>query len=269
MYRYGQAILRSIYIVVCFLSLSVSVYAGDKDFPAKPNPPRLVNDYAHMLTDAQAAELEAKLVDYDKTSSTQVTVVTVKSLGSYEISEYAVELGNRWQVGRKGKDNGVLVLASLDEHKLNISTGYGLEGALPDAMCGRIIRNEMVPAFKQGNYYEGFVRGVDGIIAATKGEYTADKEDGKGEKLPAWAIILLIVIVYIVLWIMSKFRGGGGGSYMSGRGHRGWGAGPFIGGGFMGGSLGGGWGGGSSGGSGGFGGFGGGSFGGGGASGSW
>lgn len=271
MHRYRQALLRGLHIVVCFLLLAVSVSAEDKDFPAKPNPPRLVNDFAHMLTDAQAADLEAKLVNYDKTSSTQITVVTIKNLGSYEISEYAVELGNRWQVGRKGKDNGVLMIASLDDHKINISTGYGLEGALPDAMCGRIIRNEIVPAFKEGQYYQGFVQGVDAVIAATKGEYTADKTDGKGEgkRLPAWAIIILILVVYFILWIMSKFRGGGGGSYMSGRGSRGWGAGPFIGGGFLGGGGGSGWGGGGDSGGGGFGGFGGGSFGGGGASGSW
>ena len=255
--------LRYLNILVCLL-LPISMWAGDGDFPAKPTPPRLVNDLAHMMSANEVADLESKLLSYEKTTSTQVTIVTIKNLGGYEVAQYAIELGNRWQVGQKGKDNGVLVLASLEDRKVNISTGYGLEGALTDALSGRIIRNEIVPEFKRGDYYQGFVKGTDAIIAATKGEYTSDKEDKKGD-IPAPLIIIIIVVIYFVLWILSKIRGGGSGTYMSGRGHRGWHAGGWYGGGFGGSGFGGG---GSSGG-GGFGGFGGGSFGGGGASGSW
>ncbi len=261
---------RCVLALWALLVVSLPVLAqSDKDFPAKPSPARLVNDLAGAMSPGEQAQLEQKLVDFDKTTSTQITIVTIKNLGGYEIAQYAVELGNRWGVGRKGKDNGVLVLASLDDRKVNISTGYGLEGALTDATSGRIIRNEIVPQFKKGNYYEGFSRAADAIIAATKGEYTneegdADRGDGKGG-FP----IGLIIFIVIILWLASRGGGGrGGGGYMSRRGYRGWG-GPFIGGGFGGGSFGGGgWssGGGSSG---GFGGFGGGSFGGGGASGSW
>lgn len=255
--RYILAILLT--LVTAFAS-----FAGDDDFPPKPNPPRLVNDLAGIMNAEEREQLETKLLEYEKSSSTQITIVTIKSLGSYEVAQYAIELGNRWGVGKKGKDNGVLILASVDDRKVNISTGYGLEGALTDATCGRIIRNEIVPNFKSGNYYAGFDAASDAVIAATKGEYTADDEPEKGGKPGFVSIIILIIIVYFILWVLSKFRGGGGGSYMSGRGHRGWGGGPWIGGGFGGGS----WGGGSSS-SGGFGGFGGGSFGGGGASGSW
>ena len=217
---------------------------------------------------SQQAQLEQKLLDYERNTSTQITVVTIKNLGGYEIAQYAVELGNRWGVGHKGKDNGVLVLASMDDRKVNISTGYGLEGALTDATSGRIIRNEIVPSFKSGNYYEGFNKAADAIIAATKGEYTADKKDQREERnLPIGRIVLIIIIL---LFVLSRMGGGGGGGYMSRRGYRGFGGG-FMGG-FLGGSLGsGGFGGGSWGGGsgGGFGGFGGGGFGGGGASGSW
>jgi uncharacterized protein len=245
------------------LLLSFTAFAGDNDFPAKPNPPRLVNDLAHMMSSGEVAQLEAKLLEYERTSSTQITVVTITNLGGYEVAQYAIELGNRWGVGQKGKDNGVLILASLEDRKVNISTGYGLEGALTDATSGKIIRGYIVPQFKHSRYYEGFSQGADAIIAATKGEFTADESDHREKKgLPAPAVIILIVVIYFIIWILSKFRGGGG-SYMSGRGSRGWGGG-YWGGGFGGGSWGGG---GSSG--GGFGGFGGGSFGGGGASGSW
>ncbi len=254
---------RYLNILICLL-LPLTLWASDKDFPDKPVPPRLVNDFAHMMSADEANQLEAKLLSYEKTSSTQITVVTIKNLGGYDVAQYAIELGNRWQVGQKGKDNGVLLLASLDDRKVNISTGYGLEGALTDMLCGRIIRNEIVPEFKRGDYYQGFVKGADAIIAATKGEYTNDKKEDKGG-LPAAAIIAIILGVYFILWILSKIGGGGGGTYMSGRGHRGWSRGGWYGGGFGGGS----WGGGGSSGSGGFGGFGGGSFGGGGASGSW
>lgn len=263
-----QSYLRIVFALLLSVMSYTYTWAADEDFPAKPNPPRLVNDFAGMLSAEEANRLEAKLLQYEQSSSTQITVVTVKSIGLYEVAQYAIELGNRWGVGQKGKDNGVLIFASKDDRKINISTGYGLEGALPDAVCGRIIRNEIVPNFKNGDFFAGFDKAADAIIAATKGEYTADAKPKKGGKPGILVIVILIILVYIILWIISKIGGGGGGSYMSGRGYRGWDSGPWIGGGGFGGSRGGGWGGGSSSG-GGFGGFGGGSFGGGGASGSW
>lgn len=248
-------------VLLLLLSYLPVVAQSDKDFPPKPVPPRLVNDLAGMMDAGQVSQLERKLEDFDKTTSTQITVVTIKNLGGYDIAQYAVELGNRWGVGRKGKDNGALILASLDDRKVNISTGYGLEGALTDATCGRIIRNEMRPAFKEGRYYEGFSKAADAIIAATKGEYTNDdKKDEKG--IPAGVIVFIVIVILLAI----SRRGGGGGTYMSRRGYRGWhGAGWFGG---LGGFGGGNWSGGGSRG-GGFGGFGGGSFGGGGASGNW
>ncbi|MGN6477014.1 MAG: TPM domain-containing protein, partial [Flavipsychrobacter sp.] len=130
-------------------SAFLTVHAGDdKDFPPKPEPIRYVNDFAGMLSSSEDAQLEAKLQQFDQQTSTQITVVTVKSIGSYDIAQYSTELGQRWGVGRKGKDNGVVVLASLDDHQIDISTGYGLEGALTDIQCAHIIRNEMVPSFK-------------------------------------------------------------------------------------------------------------------------
>jgi uncharacterized protein len=262
-----QSYLRIIFALLLSVMSFTYTWASDDDFPAKPNPPRLVNDFAGMLSPEEVNQLEAKLLQYEQSSSTQITVVTVKSLGLYEVAQYAIELGNRWGVGNKGKDNGVLILASKNDRKINISTGYGLEGALPDAVCGRIIRNEISPNFKAGNFYAGFDKAADAIILATKGEYTAEPKEKKSGKPGVLTIIILIAVVYVILWIISKI-GGGGGSYMSGRGHRGWSSGPWIGGGW-GGSGGGGWGGSSGGSSGGFGGFGGVSFGGGGASGDW
>jgi uncharacterized protein len=244
------------------LLVSFSTRANDKDFPDKPVPPRLVNDLAHCMTDAQDQQLEAKLEDFNRTSSVEITIVTIKSLGDYDASDYAIQLGNKWGVGKAGKNNGVLVLAAINDRKAFIATGKGTEDVLTDAKTGVIYRNEMVPSFKEGNYYEGFSKAADAIIAVTKGEYKADEGDTQVKKIPTVAIIVLVLVI---LWIISRFRGPGG-TYMSNRGWGGFGAGWFLGSGLGGGS----WGGGSnSGGGGGFGGFGGGGFGGGGAGGSW
>lgn len=267
MLRYLSILLLSL---VCFTGL-----AADGDFPPKPQPPRLVNDLAGMMSPQEAAALEAKLVEYAKTTSTQISVVTITNLGGYEVSQYTVELFNRWKIGQEGKDNGVLILASKEDRKINITTGYGLEGALTDIMCGRIIRNEITPQFKQGSFYVGFDKGADAIIAATKGEYKAEEDYHHGkQRMPMGLVIAIIVGIIIFAFIAGRGGGGGngGGGYMSGRGFSdvatGMLLGQLLGGGHH---RGGGWGGGGGfgGGSGGFGGFGGGSSGGGGASGSW
>lgn len=242
-----------------------------KDFPPRPSPPRLVNDLAGIMTPAQQDELERELVDFDRSSSTQITIVTVKNLGDYEPADYATKLGNYWGVGRKEKNNGVIILVSSEDRKINISPGQGLEGALTDAMCGRIIRNEMAPEFRSGNYYNGLDKAAKAVIAATKGEYTNDAPADAGDD-GFWGIAGLIFVVIVIIIIIAAIKGGGGGGgrrYMSRRGS------DFLTGAILGSifnSGGGGWGSGggsSSGGGGGFGGFGGGSFGGGGASGSW
>ncbi len=230
-----------------------------------PSPARLVNDYAGILTSDQASSLERKLVLLDDSTYTQIVVVIVSSLDGYEVSDAAIELGRSWGVGNKKNNSGVVLLIAKNDRKLNISPGYGLEGALTDAECNDIIQDIIRPKFKGDDYYRGIDEGTNAIIQAVKGEFNtphAKKSIGKG----AGKLLFLVVIIVFVLIFNS--RGGGGGGVMSRRGS-GWIA-PFLlgnllGGGGRGGSS---WGGGGSSG-GGFGGFGGGSFGGGGSSGSW
>ena len=268
--------LSLIYLLLVILS-GFMARAEDKIYPDRPDPPRLVNDFAHVLNDNEAAQLEQKLDDFDRNTSTQITVVTIKNLGGYDVEEYSVQVFNRWGIGQKGKNNGVLLLVSMDDHKAWITVGKGLEGVLTDAKSGQIFRNELQPNFRQGKYYDGLARSADAIIAVTKGEYTADRRDSAGDQhFPLKAAIVFIIFIIIVLRIL---RGGGGGGndhdggYMSGRGFRNFATGWFIGSLLSGGNRGSGWGGGGSdwggGGGGGFGGFGGGSTGGGGAGGSW
>ncbi|HMO60841.1 MAG TPA: TPM domain-containing protein [Ferruginibacter sp.] len=225
--------------------------------PQQGNP-ALVNDFAAVLTPQQKQALENRLVEFDDSTSTQIAVVIVPSLDGYDISDYGVQLGRAWGVGGSKFNNGVVLLISTGDRKVNISTGYGVEGALPDITCKHIIDELIVPSFRGNDYYGGIDRGVDAIIKATRGEYTAPPGYRKKGRESSGKIVLLIFLVILLLSLFGG--GGGGGSFMSRRGYRGF-TGPFI---FPtgGGGRSSGWGGGG-------GGFGGGSFGGGGASGSW
>lgn len=263
---------RFIPYLLCALLLlggiSLQAKAGDKDFPELPNPPRLVSDFAGFLKEKEEAALEQKLVAYSDSTTNEIAVVTINSIGDYDIADYTVQLYNKWHIGGKKNNNGILMLVAREQRKIWITTGYGLEGALPDGLVGQIIRDEMEPAFKEGNFYEGIDNATDAIMDAARGEYKAEpKERHKEKNGPGTAVIIVIIIV---LFIIFSRRGGGRGGrdgglldaagwialgMMNNRSRSsGWG--------------GGGWGG-SSGGGGGFGGFGGGSSGGGGAGGSW
>ncbi len=249
------------------LILLVSIAGAAQKIPPKPNPPRLVNDYVNMLQPDQKEHLEQKLVDYDDSTSIQIAVVIVPTLDDYDPVDYATKLGREWGVGNKKTNNGVVLLISTEagRRKVFIAPGYGLEGALPDAICKEIVDKEIIPNFKQENYYRGISEAIDAIIAASHGEYKATAGGKKG-KDGSGAMVFFIILV-IVIFILGRFgRGGGPGGGMMSR--RGYGSllGPML---FFprGGS--GGWGGGGSSGGGGFGGFGGGSFGGGGAGGGW
>ena len=232
--------------------------------PSPPNPPRLVNDYTGTLSSSQINTLEHKLVAYNDSTSTQILVLLVNDLQGYSVEKYATEIGHSWGVGQKDKGNGVVILVKpkkgSEKGQVTIRTGYGLEEYVTDATGKRIIEREMIPAFKENDYYTGIDNAVNVIMDLCSGKFTQD-EYNNGDGFPLWTVIILIIVIAI---IFSKFSGGGGQNY-SGRGART----IFIpmGGGFGGGGFGsGGFGGGSSG---GFGGFGGGGFGGGGASGSW
>ena len=254
----------------CLVAMvSLPVFSFADDFPPKPSPPRLVNDLAHVMSADEANLLEQKLQAFRDSTSNAISIVTITSIGNYEVADYATKLGNLWGIGTKEHNNGVIVLVAVKDHRMNISVGKGLEGALPDITAGEIIENQMKPSFRENNYYQGLDHGTNAIIAATRGEYKGSGKSKDGGGIPAGIIILGIIIVIIVI----TRRGGGGGNYMSRGGSGGFGSGFILGsllnGGFGGGDndRGGGFGGGGFG--GGDGGFGGGSFGGGGASGSW
>ncbi len=264
-------------LLFLFLGLSLMGTAQDIPVPARPNPPRLVNDFVNLLSPAENNALEQKLVAYDDSTSTQIAIVIVRTVGDYAMVNYAVALGQKWGVGGKKFDNGIVILVASEDHKAFIATGYGMEGAIPDITAGEIINRDIIPNFKFEEYYKGLDLATTDLIKAAAGEYKASPHNQKKGGSGAVFFFLFIFIIIIVIFISSR---GGGGNDNDGNGYnrrgRGYGLGPFLGGMFLGSMLGGGFRGGSSGGfggggfgGGGFGGFGGGGFGGGGAGGGW
>ena len=236
--------------------------------PHRPQPPRLVNDFASVLTSEQRMELERTLVAFDDTTSNQIAVLFVDGFGGLDISSFAIELGREWGIGREEYDNGIVVVvkpkAGNERGQAFIAVGYGLEGAIPDIAAHRIVDDVMIPRFIEGDYYRGVSDAVSLLMKLASGEISvADIEEG--DSGGALGVIIVLIILFIVsLAISGRRHRNGGSDTFTGGGHS-TGAFPPI---FFG-CFGGG--GGHSGGfgGGGFGGFGGGSFGGGGAGGSW
>ena len=238
------------WLLPCLL-LWTAVLQAAPDFPALSG--RVV-DEANLMSRKQAHQLAQQLAVFEKRSGVQLVVVSIDTLAGDTIEEYGYQLGRHWGIGQKGKNNGVLLIIAQDERKVRIEVGYGLEGALPDAIAANIIQTRILPAFKRGDMVAGILAGSQGIMQALAGEYQPVDNTSKADKQGGPWLFILVVIAMIVL---HNLRGGGGGpggrrraAYMAG----GFGAGSF------GGRTGGG-GGGFSG--------GGGSFGGGGASGGW
>ena len=245
-------VMRSRLRVMLFLVIALIGFLPLSSFGAIPVPALSgrVNDYGAMISAPVIAELDARLQQFEAAESTQIVILTIPSLQGEPIENFSIRVAETWKIGHKGSDNGVLLIVSRNDRKTRIEVGYGLEGRLTDLLAGRIVQDEIAPAFKAGQFDDGFLKGVSSIIAAVHGEYKA-KPTTKGSKPSSTLLILILLVIYFISQIF--------------RGHRG---GPMANGGFGGGFYGGGGGFGGGGGGGGFSG-GGGGFGGGGASGDW
>ena len=238
-------------------------YLQDKNSAVKIT--QYVTDETGTLSADELSGLRSRLKSFEDSTTNQVVVYIIKSLQGNPIEMLSYDIAAKNGIGQKGKSNGVLLLIAMAEKQLRIEVGYGLEGALPDALCGRIIEDEIKPEFRNGNYFEGISNGIDAIIMATRGEYKPEKSNkGFGGCIGPGLFVALIfgfIFIMIVIEIIKGIFGFGRVFSGSKKSKSGWNSGGWW------------WGGGSGGsGSGGsFGGFsgGGGSFGGGGASGSW
>jgi uncharacterized protein len=247
-------------VLLSFLLL----FFGFRGVFAQPAFPSLngthVLDEAAILSPEVKSSLEFMIQKHEDSTGNQLLVVTLPGLEGYEISMYANEAYNHYQLGQKGTDNGVLLLVAHGDRKVRIEVGYGLEGALPDALCGRIIQQEIIPRFKEGDFDGGVSNGVTAILQAIQGTYTApEKSDLELPSGFSIGILIFFMVLIVLIGSLGRKGGGGGGGYV--------GRGAYYGGGWSrGGWSGGGW---SGGGGGGWSGGGGGFSGGGGAGGSW
>ena len=223
---------------------------------SQPEIPKLkmwATDLTNTLSQSELSELNKRLESYEDTSSNQVLVLMIPSLEGYPIEMLAEETATKNKIGTEKLDNGILLLIAKEDKELRIEVGYGLEGAIPDAIASSIIRNVIRPQFRNNEYFLGISDGINAIIKAIGGEYQADDSDGDSGGFP----FFIFIIIFVVFWLFMS-KGGPfvpGGIYRTSTRSGGWSSGSSS------------WGGSSSGG-GGFSG-GGGSFGGGGASGSW
>ena len=250
---------KSIFLSGLFF-LMINFFGLGQELPAAPSPFKLYNNLSkqmpEFISNTNAKQLEQTLRAFDDSTGNQIVVLIVDDLLGYDDWEYATEIGHKWGVGQEDKDNGIVFLikptGGQGERKTFISIGQGLEGAIPDGITGQVIDYEVIPYFKEGEFYAGINQAVSVLMELASGEYTAEEyaENAGGGNFGLWfAGIFVIFWIFAVLYARKKGHTGGRG-----------GGGTFYGGGFSS-SSGGGF---SSGGS-----FGGGSFGGGGAGGSW
>jgi uncharacterized protein len=244
------------------VSLAVLLFAGNALALAVPPLVGRINDRAELLSASAEQQLTARLIDYERTTGHQLAVLTIPSLEGDPIEDFSIHVVEAWKLGKKGKDDGVLVLVVSRDRKMRIEVGYGLEGELPDIAAGRIVKDIMAPRFRMGDYEGGIAAAVDAVISKTGGQATVPMPDSPAQaEAPARPLGLLGRIIagllklaffgvfgglFILIWLFNRFGGPRGGGMVFGGG---------------GGDYGGGGGGGFSGGGGGFGG--------GGASGSW
>ncbi len=258
-------------ILFLFLSSTLATGAFGQEIPPKPAFQTPVYDRADLLNPQQERALTQKLLNYSDSTSTQIVILTLPSIGADDINLFATELAQKWGIGQKGKDNGILILVAKRNRKVAISTGYGIEYLLTDALSKQIIETDIAPQFKNESLYAGLNAALDDIFKVLKGEYQGAQRKNRGSKGSAFLTLLFLFVLFIAIfsWLSRRGKGGDGtggrqgldgrdilltGILLSGLGR----------------GFGGGLGGGSGLGGGGFGGgFGGGGFGGGGASGSW
>ena len=229
------------FLIICVLFVLPFAIAEEL-----PIPVGWVNDFAQVISNEYQQKLNAVISDAEAKTSSEIAVVTVSSIAPYDEAQYARLIFDKWKPGKKGKDNGVLILLAIKERRWRIETGYGIESILPDGLCGEIGREYMLPYFKQGKYEEGLYQGVVHIAGVLSGEINPGRqgqsEAPSGLGLGGLAFLFVIIILlYIVRLCFSGWYGGGigyGGGGFGGGGGGGFGG--FGGGGGGGGGAGGG-----------------------------
>jgi uncharacterized protein len=178
-----------------------------------------ITDLAGVLAPEQINALDSKLQSLETTDSTQIAVLIIPSLEGASLEDFTIRVVESWQLGQKGRDNGVLLFIAVKDRKIRIEVGYGLEQVLTDATSSQIIRNEIAPSFRSGNYYQGIDAGITGIIQAIRGVYQAPPSEYRQSRAKSGGIFnLIIVFLFPLLWILSVTGKWGGGILGAGAG---------------------------------------------------
>ena len=194
---------KKIIISVLFFAVAAAFSFGLE----VPNLQGRINDYADVIDPADEAELTANLARLDEQTGIQIAVLTVPSLEGDSIESFSLNVAEKWKLGQEGEDNGALFVLALEEHDVRIEVGYGLEGLLTDATSGLILRNVVIPEFKNGDYSEGILQGVTNMVGIALGdEELIDKDvlDGDDNDMGIVLIVMIVWVLFIVIVITSK-----------------------------------------------------------------
>lgn len=200
--------LFSIALLLFFRIFVVPAPVLSQDLPERPIGH--VNDFAKILTDDQRSALEQKLRTYRDSTSNVIAIATLESLQGYPREEIATTLFNNWRMWEGDRQNGVLFLIAPNEREMQIEVGYGLEGVVPDAIAGRIVRDVLQPSFRKGDFYGGLDQAATAVMMAAAGEYEAVAQSSDGES-PVPVFFVIIFIVAVIILILSSKSGGRGG----------------------------------------------------------
>lgn len=199
---------HSIFLIVCCFSFQLAT--AQFNIPKKPSFQTSVYDYVNMLPKGQKNALERKLIKYSDTTSTQIVIAIISSTQGENINYLGANWAHEWGIGQAKEDNGVFILLAKDDRRIGINTGYGVEHLLTDAMSKRIIERDIIPYFKQNNYYGGLNAGADAIFQVLQGEYEGTRQHNSD--FPVGVVVFLFFIFFILLIAISKNRRGGGGN---------------------------------------------------------
>jgi uncharacterized protein len=192
-------------LIFAFVLLLAGIARADEVIP--PAPAAYFNDYANVVSSTTAQQLNGKLEQFERDTSNQIVVAIFPKMQSdSSIEDYTVRVAEAWKVGQKSKNNGAILFVFIQDHKVYLQVGYGLEGALPDALAKQIIDTEITPHFKQGDYDGGLTAGVTAIIAATKGEYKGNgsTSSDSNNSNPAGALIFVIILLFVLGSIIHR-----------------------------------------------------------------
>jgi uncharacterized protein len=203
------------FLFFAFLLLMQNIGWAQFNIPKKPSVQTSVYDYAKVLSDSEAKQLEEKLIRYSDSTTTQIVFISIDDLKGEDIGILTPKWAHEWGIGQEKEDNGILILLAKNDRTIWIAPGYGVEDRLTAGITGEIVRNIIIPEFKAGSYYNGLDKGSDAIFDVLKGKYKGTrKSDKKKDSLfPLLIIIGIFILIFIIASRNNKGGGNGPGSF--------------------------------------------------------